>query len=134
MLAGEIARQKKLKEKLAEDPQTAAWVEDAHLFQNYKQLQFFDTLALYFNCTPEGARTPTVLLHVPMNATQDVEVKITPVSPGMYAFDPFPFEHDDIAVSFDGRYLAPQPAGDSVREALAAIPRSSQTVHLVAAH
>ena len=133
MLAGEITRQKILKEKLAEDPQTAAWIEESHLFQNYKQLQFFDTLALYFNCTPEGARSPTVLLHVPMSATQDTEVKITPVAPGMYAFDPFPFEHDDIAVSFNGRYLAQRADGNAVREALGAVPSSTQTVRLVAA-
>ncbi len=132
MLAGELARQQKLKTRLAADPTTAAWVEDAHLFQNYKQLQFFDTLALYFNCTPEGARTESVLLHVPMSAAADTEIKIRPVGPSTYAFDPFPFDQDGISVSFNGRYLAPIATGDSVREALERIPTSTQTVRLVA--
>jgi hypothetical protein len=46
MLDGEIDRQKRLKAEITKDPQTATWLEEKHLFQNYKQLQFFDTLAL----------------------------------------------------------------------------------------
>ena len=39
MLAGELERQQVLKAELAKTPETAAWIEDKHLFQNYKQLQ-----------------------------------------------------------------------------------------------
>ena len=49
MLDGELARQKTLKAQLAKNPESAAWIEEKHLFQNYKQFQFFDLLALYFN-------------------------------------------------------------------------------------
>ena len=47
MLDGELARQKELKERLAQDALTS--LDERHVFQNYKQLQFFDLLALYFN-------------------------------------------------------------------------------------
>ena len=42
-----VARQRVLRARLEEDPETAPWIEEPHLFQNYKQLQFFDGLALY---------------------------------------------------------------------------------------
>jgi hypothetical protein len=55
MLADEIARQKRLKAELGANSEAAAWIEEKHLLQNYKQLQFCDTLALYFH-PPETAR------------------------------------------------------------------------------
>ncbi len=51
MLAGELERQKRLKAEIANDPETSSWLDERHVFQNYKQLQFVDTLALYFNRT-----------------------------------------------------------------------------------
>jgi hypothetical protein len=54
MLDGEIARQEELKSQLASDPKTAPWIDEARLFQNYKQLQLFDTMTLYFNCVHAG--------------------------------------------------------------------------------
>ena len=48
MLDGEFARQKRLKAEIGKDPKLADRL-DEELFQNYKQLQFIDTLALYFN-------------------------------------------------------------------------------------
>src|SRR5204862_1234684 len=35
MLDGELARQKTLKAQLAKNPESAAWIEEKHLFQNY---------------------------------------------------------------------------------------------------
>ena len=49
MLNGELARQKRLKEVIGKDPKLAERLDEKKLFQNYKQLQFIDTLALYFN-------------------------------------------------------------------------------------
>src|SRR5262249_18439978 len=37
MLAGEIDRQKRLKSQLAKNPEGTSWIEEKHLFQNYKQ-------------------------------------------------------------------------------------------------
>ena len=49
LLANELARQERLKAYLATNPGMAAFVQDKKVLQNYKLLQFFDTLALYFN-------------------------------------------------------------------------------------
>ncbi len=57
MLHGELDRQARPESRAGKDPSTAAWLDDRKVFQNYKQLQFIDTLALYFNRVhPSGAR------------------------------------------------------------------------------
>src|SRR5215468_2238273 len=71
MLDDELARQARLKAELAQDPKTSAWIEDKRLFQNYKQLQFFDTLALYFNRTHPRERGEVTFEHVPLSGEQD---------------------------------------------------------------
>ena len=126
MLAGEVARQNRIKDELGAAPDTADWIADEHLFQNYKQLQFFDTLALYFNCVPEGERETATFAHVPLNATEDTDVAITPLSAGVYSMAPYPFDRDELAFSFDGRYLAPVDHGDDVRAELDAAAMSTQ--------
>ena len=134
MLDGEARRQDELKARLASDPETAAWIDDTHVFQNYKQLQFFDTLALYFNCVQPSERGEACFAHVPMNATEDTNVDVVPVAETTYAFDPYPFDEDGIDLAFDGRYLAPSPSGDDVRDALEAAPVATQHIRLVAQH
>ncbi len=56
MLEGERARQERLKRELAASPVTRAWVEEKPLMQNYKYLQFFDTLNSLFS--PPPSRRP----------------------------------------------------------------------------
>lgn len=133
MLDGEIARQQRLKAQLETDPETTAWIEESHLFQNYKQLQFFDTLALYFNCAHEVGRGPASFTHVPMNALRDTDIKIEPVEAGAYALSPYPFDNNDIEVTFSGRYLAPVSQGEDTRDELDRAPLTTQSVRLVAA-
>jgi len=130
MLDVELSRQEALKASLRQDPATAAWVEEAHLFQNYKQLQFFDTLALYFNCTHEDERAATSFPHVPIDARRDVEVSLTPEGGGTYTFTPYPFDSDDLELRFRGRYLAPVAEGRDVRAQLDAAPECTQTIRL----
>ncbi|MCZ6771684.1 MAG: DUF3891 family protein [Proteobacteria bacterium] len=132
MFDHEITRQERLKATLESDPDTAGWIEESHLFQNYKQLQFFDTLALYFNCVQQSEREKASFSHVPLSATEDTEVDILPGADGVYALDPYPFDQDDIAVRFDGHYLAPIPEGDDVRAELNRALLASQTARLVA--
>lgn len=129
MLDGELARQQQLKEELAADPETAGWINEGHLFQNYKQLQFFDTMALYFNCLPEGAREQTVFQNVPQREGFDVEVKLQPLGDGVYSLAPFPFAVDGAVFSFDGRYM--KPVSDRQSVDLAAYDVTSQSVTLV---
>ena len=132
MLDAQLSHQAALKEVLASEPETAALVEEGPLFQNYKQLQFFDTLALYFNCTGAAERKPAAFTHVPMSATDDVTVTVTPIDGTTYAFDPHPFQEPDVAIGFAGRYMAPTADEAELATAMAA-PAEKQQLRLVAA-
>src|SRR5262249_529056 len=87
----EIDRQKRLKAELAQDPKASAWIEDKRLFQNYKQLQFFDTLALYFNRTHPRERGEVTFEHVPLSREQDTTITVRPRGSGVYELSPNPF-------------------------------------------
>ncbi len=123
MLDGELARQERLKAELAADPASAPWIEDDRLFQNYKQLQFFDTLALYFNRGHEGSRQISEFSHVPGNSRRDVTVTVTPLGQATYKLAPYPFAESGIAFTFGGRYLAPRGDLDDA-------PRATQSITL----
>jgi hypothetical protein len=107
MLEGELARQGRLKRELAADPETAAWLDEAHLFQNYKQLQFFDTLALYFNRVHPSERSEQTFQHVPRSAQDDTTVTIRPRGKGIYELTPYPFAAQAAEFAFAGRPLRP---------------------------
>ena len=100
------AKANRLKQQLAADPQTSAWVEEDNLFRNYKLLQFCDTLALYFNLRHQSNRTVENYVHVPETVTRDAQITVTPVGNGTYSFDPFPFAGDALEVRCQGRYVA----------------------------
>lgn len=105
ILDGELARQQRLKEQLAADPQTRDWVEENNLFRNYKLLQFCDTLALYFNLRHRSDRSVEVYVHVPETVDRDTSVTVTPIGDSTYSFDPFPFAGDRLEVRCRGRYV-----------------------------
>ena len=108
MLAGELDRQKRLKAVIAKDPEIAARLDDRRLFQNYKQLQFLDTLALYFNRIHRAERPQQIFENVPLNAHNDTPVTITPQAEGIYALSPFPFAPTAAEFAYAGRRLGPQ--------------------------
>lgn len=108
MLEGELARQKRLKAEIAKDATLARCLEETKLFQNYKQLQFIDTLALYFNRVHPVARSAQVFPHVPLNAKTDTTVTIRPAGPGVYALSPFPFAPTAAEFAFAGRHIIPR--------------------------
>jgi hypothetical protein len=107
MLDGELERQKRLKAELAKDPKTAAWIEENRLFQSYKQLQFFDTLALYFNRIHPSERGETTFEHVPRNAAEDVAIRVRPCGADIYELSPYPFAAQSAQYAFAGRPIAP---------------------------
>jgi len=106
ILKDELARQERLKQQLAADPETSAWIEEGNLFRNYKLLQFCDTLALYFNLRHQSDRAVEVYVHIPETVTSDTNVTVRPVGDNTYAFDPFPFAGDALEVRCQGRYVA----------------------------
>ena len=132
MLEGELKRQEALKRKLKDDPKTASLVADDRLFQNYKQLQFFDTLALYFNRAPEGARKEMRFPHVPRDKQKDVTITITPRGDGVYALSPYPFASNPGQFSFAGRYVEPSRDKDQDwRQVLSTTPVERQRFTLI---
>jgi hypothetical protein len=131
MLDAQLSHQAALKEVLTADPETANWIEEGHLYQNYKQLQFFDTLALYFNCTGAAERKTADFTHVPMSATEDVTVTVTPVDADTYTFSPHPFCEPEVTVGFAGRYMTPTVDDRELSNAMAD-PTTEQQVRLVA--
>jgi hypothetical protein len=108
MLDGELKRQKCLKEEISKDPELRDRLDEKKLFQNYKQLQFIDTLALYFNRIHPNERGPQTFEHVPLNAENDTSVTIRPEQPGVYSLSPFPFAPNGAEFAFAGRHLTPR--------------------------
>ncbi len=136
MLAYEAARQARLKALLAANPETRAWVEERRLFQNYKQLQFFDTMSLYFHLRHAGERGVETYVHVPMNAEADADVRLRKINERVYSLDPFPFAGDRLTIICRGRYVTPFPPDfppDRVGAALRELPADRQTYELVPA-
>jgi hypothetical protein len=131
LLTAETARQERLKAVLRADPATAAWVEDTALFDNYKRLQFFDTLALYFQLTHAEARRATRFLNVPDGRGTDHTITVTPQPDGTYALSPWCFADDVVEVITLGRYLRPQPGLADFRAVFAATPKEAQRYRLV---
>ena len=108
MLAGELDRQARLKGEIAQDQATAAWLDERRVFQNYKQLQFFDTLALYFNRIHPEARAEQKFEHVPRNTTEDETVTIRPRERGIYELSPWPFTAAKPEFAYAGRLIEPR--------------------------
>jgi hypothetical protein len=134
MLSYEQARQTRLKAALAADPATHDWVEEHHLFQNYKQLQFFDTISLYFHLRHASERGDETYVHVPLNAEADTSVDLRKIDDRVYSLDPFPFAGDRLTIICRGRYVMPFPADfppDRVGAALRELPADRQSYELV---
>src|SRR5262249_6833686 len=95
-LAHELERQERLESILPADSKTRSWVEPPHLMQNYKQLQFFDTLGLYFHLRQDAERGEEVYIHVPQSPESDANVTLRPLGQGCYSLAPFPFANDNL--------------------------------------
>jgi hypothetical protein len=107
MLNGELERQKRLKAELAQDPEARAWISEHEVFQNYKVLQFIDTLALYFNRIHPTERVEQNFENVPVSHEEDVTVTIRPAGENTYSLSPFPFATESGEFAFCGRRITP---------------------------
>ena len=134
MIADELARQERLKSTLGVEPATQGWIEEPHLFANYKQLQFFDTLSIYFHLRHATERGEETYVHVPMNAEEDASIKLRKVDERVYSLDPFPFASDRLTLSCRGRYVRPFPENfdpAQVGATLRALPNDQQSYEFV---
>jgi hypothetical protein len=134
MLNGELERQKRLKDELAADAEARDWLDERKIFQNYKSLQFIDTLALYFNRIHPAERTEQTFENVPLSREQDVSITVRPVGGDTYSLSPFPFAATGAEFAFCGRRVRP---ADGDREggwpaALRQLPTEWEHFRLVA--
>jgi hypothetical protein len=134
MLNGELERQKRLKADVLQDGTVADRLDDRKLFQNYKQLQFIDTLALYFNRLHPTERGEQQFENVPMSSQQDVTVSIRPQDANLYALSPFPFASSGAEYGFGGRRVEPgqDKSSDGWATALQRTPTEWECFRLVA--
>ena len=131
MLDTERARQERLRVQLQADPAFSALVEDEALFHNYKLLQFFDTLSLYFNMTHEAARGDSTFLNVPVQVGEDTQVEIRRIEKGVYGLSPYPFQRDPITVYFEGQRISPQESDEALAGAMKNTPLEVETIRFV---
>ena len=131
MLNAELERQDRLKKELSANEESAAWVEEDALMNNYKLLQFFDTLSLYFHMTHAEGRGEAKFLHVPDGNGTDHTLTINPTGDGAYALTPFPFAGDSLEISVEGRHLTSQPQGTDFKAIFDDTPKETQTYKLV---
>ena len=131
MLNAELDRQARLKGELSAKAESAAWTEEAALMNNYKLLQFFDTLSLYFHMTHAEARAESKFLNVPDGKGTDHTINITPREDGSYALSPWVFEGNSLEVSVEGRFITPQPQGADFKAIFDNTPKEKQIYKLV---
>jgi uncharacterized protein DUF3891 len=134
MLANEEARQARLTSTLAGAPATRDLVAEPHRFQNYKQLQFLDTLSLYFHLRHAGERGAQTYIHVPMNAEADASIALKKIDDRTYSLAPYPFAPDRLTITCEGRYVMPFADDfppDRVGAALRDLPADRQSYDLV---
>ena len=131
MLKAELARQERLKAQLMGDEETAVWVTDSYLFHNYKLLQFFDTLALYFHMVHREARAMATFPNVPLSVGNDTTITIQPVGDGVYRLDPYPFDEEQVAFSYVGRRMLPQAEDVDLKEYFDSIELVEEQVMIV---
>ena len=131
MLEGEVARQERLKQSLADDPDLADSVQPEALFQSYKLLQFFDTLALYFCMAADELREESTFLNVPQDQHSDTSIKVTPLGAGEYRIAPFPFAGDEQEFALNSKSIPPQAPGTDIQKVLANPQQAPERLRLV---
>lgn len=134
MLNGELERQKRLKEALAGEAACLAWSHPDKVFQNYKLLQFIDTLALYFNRVHPSERVEQDFPNVPVSMKEDVTITVRPVGESTYSLRPFPFAASGSEFGFCGRRITSADAArhDGWALALRQLPIEWEELRLTA--
>jgi hypothetical protein len=134
MLNGELARQRRLKAEISKSPEAEDWLDEHKVMQNYKALQFIDTLTLYFHRIHPSERGEQLFEHVPVSRDKDVSIAIRPAGDNRYALSPFPFAAEGAEFAFSGRRISPsdgqRPGGWPA--ALREIPTEMESFKLVA--
>jgi hypothetical protein len=111
-LDGELVRQERLKARLRSDPATTSWVEEAALMTAYKLLEFFDTLALWWQLTHADLRQPARFSHVPAAVGEDLTLDIVPTGSHSARVTPYPFARSPLVLRCRVRSVRPASKAD----------------------
>lgn len=98
MLSGVKQQQEELTAWCRNDLTCRHLVETDRLMRNYKALQFFDTMSLYFNERVGRDGDTTEFLHVPFDDKRDGTVVVIPLGEKTYHLNPFPFAGDRLVL------------------------------------
>jgi len=131
MLQHEWQRQIYLKSACSERPDSSHHSGDVQLMHNYKLLQFFDTLAIYFHLKHPSLLTVQTFPNVPRTVGDDVTITVTPLGDNKFSVSPWPFTKDTVRVTCEGRYLSPMPDDAAMRAAFSAATILAQTYTLI---
>ncbi len=133
LLEHEANRQAFLRSVCANRPDCAHESDEGHVMCNYKRLQFFDTLAIYFHLRHPAQQIEQVFTYVPRTLTEDVNITIKPLGDQRFGMSPWPFAGGPtLEVSCVGRYLHPAADEAAMRTAWEAAPIVYQTYRLEA--
>jgi hypothetical protein len=91
--------------EVAADPETAPWLEPDRLWANYRTLQIFDQLSLYF-CLGK-MEEQVVLTNAPVTLTESADLTIEPAEDGVHTIDPYPLGEAPLRVHLDVRDADP---------------------------
>jgi Protein of unknown function (DUF3891) len=126
-LEEQLEYQERLKRQLAACSATQSLVAPAALFNYYKLLEFFDTLALYFNRVHEEAWATESYNNVPKDLDNDTTVTVKPIRPHTVSLEPWPFSVRTFDISCEGRYIYPVRGGTDVRDVFRTTVEQTQT-------
>lgn len=91
--------------EVAGNPETAAWVEPDRLWANYRLLQIFDQLSLYF-CLGRTSEEVT-LTNAPAGERESVDLVIRPLGAGAFSLAPYPLDRTPLRVVLDAKSVRP---------------------------
>jgi len=96
------------KAEVASSPETRDWVDEERLWTNYRLLQTYDMLSLYF-CLGFDERIE--LTNVPVANGTTTTLTIEPIGDGRHRIDPYPFRVAPLSVLLDAKRVR-QPIVD----------------------
>jgi hypothetical protein len=89
--------------EVASNPDTAGWIGEERLRTNYRLLQAYDMLSLYF-CL--GFDEPVELTNVPVVNGESATVTIEPLGGGTHTLDPYPLAVSPLRIVLDAKRVA----------------------------
>jgi hypothetical protein len=112
------ARIERYSEEVAQDAESAPWLQRDRVWANYRTLQILDQLSLYF-CLGYTGESIT-LTNAPVTESESADITIEPKGDGVFTLDPYPLGEAPATVLLDAKDV--KPPMRSPREDLLSAP------------